>query len=275
MTAQVRRCGILGDPVAHSLSPVLHRAGYAALDLPWEYAAHRVPSGGLAEFVAGLDGTWRGLSLTMPLKREAVELADSRTAVALQAGAANTLVLEDGRIHADNTDVPGARAALRERYDGPVTSATVLGGGATAVSTALALCDLGARELTLLVRSADRAAAAAALVRAHPSAPYVALGSLAEDRVRGEVVVSTIPVTAQGPDLLERCGDALVVFDVVYDPWPTPLAASAGDRVLVSGLDLLVHQAALQLEVHTGRPAPLSVLRAAGESALLARGEGA
>ncbi|MCW2795672.1 MAG: shikimate dehydrogenase, partial [Nocardioides sp.] len=128
------KCAVLGDPVAHSLSPVLHRAGYAALGLDWEYDARRVPSGGLPGFLETLDESWRGLSLTMPLKREAMPLADNVSERAALVGAANTLVLDDGAVHADNTDLPGAVAALRERYAGAVTGGTVLGGGATAAS---------------------------------------------------------------------------------------------------------------------------------------------
>lgn len=266
-----RRCGVLGDPVAHSLSPVLHRAGYVEVGLAWEYDAHRVPAGGLAGFLAGLDGSWRGLSLTMPLKREAMGLADTRSATADLAGGANTLVLEDGAVHADNTDVPGARAALRERYDGPVTAATVLGGGATAASTALALCDLGARSITLLVRAPERAAETVRVLGRHPSGPRVTVGSLATDRAGGEVVVSTVPEAAQNAGLVDRCREVPVVFEVLYDPWPTPLARSATGRVLVGGLDLLLHQAALQFRMFTGLPAPVPALRAAGEAALAAR----
>src|SRR5687768_4275558 len=142
-----RRCAVLGDPVEHSLSPTLHRAGYAEHGLDWSYDAHLVSSGDLPAFLAGLSASWRGLSLTMPLKREAVGLATSLTDRARLAGAANTLVLEGGEVLADNTDIPGVAAALRERYAGPVDGAMILGGGATATSAGLALCDLGAREL--------------------------------------------------------------------------------------------------------------------------------
>ncbi|MGH3361493.1 MAG: shikimate dehydrogenase [Nocardioides sp.] len=263
-----RRCGVLGDPVAHSLSPALHRAGFAAVGLDWTYEAARVPAGGLASYLSGLDASWRGLSLTMPLKREAMTLASQASSTARLAGAANTLVLVDGAAHADNTDVPGAAAAIRERYDGSLVAATILGGGATAASTALALCDLGAHSLTLLVRSPDRAVETLAAIDAHPSRPAVSVGSLATDPAVGDVVVSTIPALAQSPDVVARCADVPVVFDVVYDPWPTPLAASAADRVLVSGLDLLVHQAVLQFEMFTGLVPPLDVLRDAGEAAL-------
>jgi shikimate dehydrogenase len=265
------RCAVLGDPIAHSLSPTLHRAGYAAVGLDWTYDAHRLSAGGLSAFVRGLDSSWRGLSLTMPLKREALELAAEVSPVARLAGAANTLLLVDGALHADNTDVPGAVAALRARYDGPITAATILGGGATAASTALALCELGARSITLLVRSPVGAADTLAAIDRHPTRPAVTIGSLTDDPAVGEVVVSTVPYEAQSPDLVERCSSVPVVFEVVYDPWPTPLAASAADRVLVSGLDLLIDQAALQFEIFTGLGAPVAAMRAAGEAALARR----
>jgi shikimate dehydrogenase len=265
------RCAVLGDPITHTLSPALHRGGYAAVGLDWTYDAHRVAAGGLSRFVRGLDPSWRGLSLTMPLKREAMELATEVSPVARLAGAANTLLLVDGALHADNTDVPGAAAALRARYEGPVTAATILGGGATAASTALALCELGARSLTLLVRSPARAAETLAAIDRHATRPAVAVGSLADDPVVGEVVVSTVPAQAQSPGLVDRCSSVPVVFEVVYDPWPTPLAASAGDRVLVNGFDLLLHQAVLQFEIFTGVGAPVEAMRAAGEAALARR----
>ena len=264
-------CAVLGDPIAHSLSPALHRAAYAATGLDWEYDALRVPLGGLAGFVAGLGADWRGLSLTMPLKREALALAAEVGPWARIAGAANTLVRTERGWAADNTDVPGAVAALRERTTDRLVTATVLGGGATAASTALALCELGVGSLTLLVRSPARAADTLAAIDAHPSRPAVRIGSLDSGEVVGDVVVSTVPAAAQTPDLVARCGGVPVVFDVVYDPWPTPLAASASGRVLVGGLDLLVHQAALQFELFTGRSAPLAVMRSAGEAALEAR----
>ncbi|MDN4161585.1 shikimate dehydrogenase [Nocardioides abyssi] len=271
------RCAVLGDPIAHSLSPVLHRAAYAELGLDWTYDAVRVPAGGLADFLTGLDDTWRGLSLTMPLKRELMGLADEVTDRATLVGAANTLVLggaggTGGRL-ADNTDLPGAVAAVRERHAGPVTTGAVLGGGATAASTGLALCDLGAERLTLHVRSAARGAEAAEAVRRHPAAPEVVLASL-DDAPVADVVVSTIPAAAQTDVLVDGCRGVPVVFEVVYDPWPTPLAASVLDdrtgagRVLVAGLDLLVHQAALQVELFTGRLPSVAAMRAAGEAAL-------
>jgi shikimate dehydrogenase len=290
-----RRCGVLGDPIAHSLSPVLHRAAYAQLGLDWTYDAHRVSSGGLGAFLDGLnlDGLapeWRGLSLTMPLKREALPLVDRLTDRARMAGAVNTLLLEDdGTRVGDNTDLPGAAAAIRERTSAPLVSAVVLGGGATATSVGLALVDLGVRSIVVAVREEARAAETLAALRAHPAAPRVVVEPIAGgqwsarpdlaaagstvDALAADIVVSTIPAAAQTPELVARCAGVPVVFEALYDPWPTPLASSAIDsgRTLVSGLDLLVHQAALQLELFTGMRAPLAVMRDAGERALAVR----
>ena len=262
------RCAVVGDPIAHSLSPVLHRAAYAELGLDWTYDAVRVPAGTLGGFLEELGDSWRGLSLTMPLKRELVPLADEVSDLARLADAANTLVLADGRRLAHNTDVPGAALAIRERYDGPVHTATILGGGATATSIGLALADLGCRQFTVLARSADRAAATLEAVASHPAAPSVRYADLDQADVVGDVVVSTIPAAAQRPGLVARCADVPVVFDVVYHPWPTPLTESAKGRTLVNGLDLLVHQAALQVELFTGLAVPVQVLHSAGRAAL-------
>ncbi len=267
-----RVCGVLGDPIEHSLSPVLHNAGYDALGLDWAYAAHRVASGGLPEFLAGLDDDWRGLSLTMPLKREAVPLVDELTERARMAGAANTIVLDEGRLTGDNTDIPGAIAAIRERTSAPLATAVIIGGGATATSIGLALADLGVRHLEVVVRTPERATETCETVRAHPGNPDVTLSRLDEVTAFDvDLVASTIPADAQDPRLVRACGAAPTLFEIVYHPWPTPLAASVGDRVLVSGFDLLLHQAAAQFELFTGEVAPLAAMRAAGERALIAR----
>jgi shikimate dehydrogenase len=277
---------VLGDPIAHSLSPVLHRAAYAELGLGWAYDAHRVASGGLGAFLDGLDREWRGLSLTMPLKREALPLVDRLSDRARLAGAVNTVLLEDdGTRSGDNTDLPGAVAAIRERTTSPLATAAILGGGATATSVGLALADLGVSLIRLAVRDAARAEETVTALRAHPADPEVVVESLRDGqwsvgpdlRAAGstvDIVVSTIPASAQTPELVAGCAGVPVVFDVLYDPWPTPLATSADGRVLVGGLDLLVHQAALQVELFTGLVAPLSVMREAGERALAARSAG-
>ncbi|MCH1867399.1 shikimate dehydrogenase [Nocardioides sp. CFH 31398] len=288
MPAALIRCGVVGDPVAHSLSPVLHAAAYDALGLAGRYTAHRVPAGGLAGFVDELLGSgegWRGLSVTMPLKREAHALAERRGSLddaAARAGGVNTLVLDPGSggvvgpVHGHNTDVPGAVAALAERDVLPRRVA-VLGGGATAASLALAAADLGAEVVRFCVREPGRAEEAAAAVRAHPAAPRVEIDLLEPSTVTGDLVVSTVPAAAQSEELVAACvvaaGASGAVFEALYDPWPTPLAraAEATGAVLVSGFDLLVHQAALQLALFTGHAAPLGAMRDAGLAALATR----
>ena len=196
------------------------------------------------------------------------------------AGGANTLVREATGWRADNTDLPGAATAVQERYAGPADRVLVVGGGATAASVGLALCDLGASRVQLLVRSAERAQETLTTIRGHDSAPEVLAVESAEEVTAAEVLVSTVPAEAQDPGLLARTGAALL-FEALYDPWPTPLAAAAerAGTTLVSGLDLLVepgddllvHQAVLQVEQMTGHEVPVGVLRAAGERALAAR----
>jgi shikimate dehydrogenase len=254
---------------------VLHRAAYAELGLDWTYDAYELAATELPAFLDGLDDRWRGLSLTMPLKRAVLPLLDAVTARAAQAAAANTLVLEGRHRTGHNTDVPGAVAALRERYDGPLDRAVILGGGATATSTMLALADLGCADVTLMVRDPTRAAEVLAAAGRHPRRPTVTVRHLTDGPVDADVLVSTIPASAQDDAALALAEPAGVVFDVVYDPWPTPMARFAGatGRVLVAGLDLLVHQAVLQVELMTGASGvPVDLLRAAGREALAARG---
>jgi len=269
------RCAVLGDPIEHSLSPALHRAAYAALGLDWSYDAVRVPSGGLADFVAGLDDEWRGLSLTMPLKREAMSLISTRDAWADLAGAANTLLLDGSGVHGLNTDVPGAIAALREATTATCERAVVLGGGATATSVLLALAELGCSSAVLAVRDVERAAETIEAVGRHAHPPRLETVTLDELGPLGaDVVVSTVPAAAQSAGLLAAVRDAPVVFDVVYDPWPTPLASAAlaTGRVVVGGLDLLLWQAVDQVRAMTGRfDVPVAAMRAAGEAGLAER----
>lgn len=265
------RCAVLGSPIAHSLSPVLHRAAYADLGVDWEYTAIEMDEEGLAGFLASLDSRWRGLSLTMPLKRAVMELLDEADPWARAAGAANTVTLSEGRRVGANTDVPGAIAALREHADGPWDSALVLGGGATATSILLALDSLGCRSATLAVRSPERAGPTIAALAAAAPRLTVSVEPLQGQSRGADVLVSTIPAAAQTPALAAL--EAPVTFEVLYDPWPTPLARAAADRgaVLVSGLDLLAHQAAGQVTLMTGLPAPLEAMRAAGRRALAGR----
>ena len=265
----VTRCAVLGSPIGHSLSPVLHRAAYAELGLDWSYDAIEVTESGLADFVTGLDDSWRGLSLTMPLKRTIWPLLDEVDADARRSRAANTVVLDGGRRLGANTDIPGAVAALAEQGVDRLASVVVLGGGATAASMLMAVADLGCREAVLAVREPARAGETVEVVTA--AVPELALEVTTLDEVdpTADLVVSTIPAEAQTGALLARVHTP-AVFEVRYDPWPTPIV-EASRGVVVGGLDLLVHQAAIQVELMTGSPAPLAAMRAAGEAALAGR----
>lgn len=264
-----RTCAVVGSPIAHSLSPVLHRAAYAHLGMPWEYTRAEVREGGLAGFVAGLGPSWRGLSVTMPLKREALKLGDSASPSAVLAGAANTLLFEpDGTMQADNTDINGMVDSVRAVATEPVRSACVWGGGSTAASSMVALAAMDVADVHLHVRDESRAGATVdAAVRAGLDT-RVERWEVGTACTKTGLVVLTAPAGAVdgiAADLAAEAHEGRVLFDVVYDPWPTPAAEAwrrAGGRI-TSGLDLLVHQAVGQVRLMTGHDVPADVLYAA------------
>ncbi|MFI9627727.1 shikimate dehydrogenase [Streptomyces sp. NPDC052042] len=271
-----RRAAVLGSPIAHSLSPVLHRAAYAELGLAhWTYDRFEIDEQALPGFVDGLDSSWAGLSLTMPLKRVVIPLLDSVSETASSVEAVNTVVFtEEGRRTGDNTDIPGMIAALRERGVEKVESAAVLGAGATASSALAALSEVCAGPVTAYVRSAERGREMLGWGERLGVDVRTADWARADEALHAPLVIATTP--AGTTDALtgavpERPG---TLFDVLYEPWPTALAAAwtARGGSVVGGLDLLVHQAVLQVELMTGRvPAPLAAMRRAGEAALAAR----
>ncbi|MFC8720939.1 shikimate dehydrogenase [Kitasatospora sp. NPDC057198] len=268
------RAAVLGSPIAHSLSPALHNAGYAALGLThWQYGRHEVDESTLADFVAGLDpAEWAGLSLTMPLKRAIRPLLDTVSDTARAVDAVNTVVFDrDGRRHGDNTDVPGLVNALRERGVERVDSAAVLGAGATASSALAALAQVCDGEVTAYVRSAGRAAEMRELGERLGVVVRTADWADGARALEGPLTVSTTPVGATDGFAAQLTAAPGVLFDVLYHPWPTALAAACLERggTVLGGLDLLVHQAVLQFERFTGVPrGPLAAMRAAGEAAL-------
>ncbi|MDQ0797503.1 shikimate dehydrogenase [Streptomyces sp. B1I3] len=272
---EAHRAAVLGSPIAHSLSPVLHRAAYAKLGLDaWSYGRFEVDEAALPGFVEGLDASWAGLSLTMPLKRAVIPLLDEITGAAASVEAVNTVVLtEDGRRLGDNTDIPGMIAALRERGLGTVESAAVLGAGATASSALAALSQICTGPVTTYVRSAARADEMRGWGERLGVDVRIADWATADEALLAPLVIATTPAGATDA-LAESVPDAPgTLFDVLYEPWPTVLASrwSATGANVVGGLDLLVHQAVFQVEQMTGRDAPLAVMRAAGEQALAAR----
>ncbi len=270
------RAAVLGSPIAHSLSPALHRAAFAALGLDgWRYDRFEVDEAGLPGFVAGLDeAEWAGCSLTMPLKRAVIPLLDEVSGTARTVDAVNTLVFTaDGRREGHNTDVPGLVNALRERGITEVSSAAVLGAGATASSALAALARLGAREVTVYVRTPERAREMAALGERLGVAVRTADWERGAEALAHPLTVATTPAGATDTFAAGLTAAPGALFDVLYHPWPTALAAACADRgaTVLGGLDLLVHQAVLQNELFTGRgPGPLAAVRAAGEAALAA-----
>jgi shikimate dehydrogenase len=266
------RCAVLGSPVAHSLSPVMHRAAYVELGLDWTYDAVEVAEDDVERFVADLDPSWRGLSITAPLKRRAAALVDERSDDVAALGVANTVLLGHGRTAGHNTDVPGGVAALREAGLDDVRSARVLGGGATAASMALALARLGTTTLEVIVRDVSRAADVVQVGEA--AGLEVKVRHLDRPMVKKvDLLVSTVPGGVIGARSHELVDGSRAVFDVVYDPWPSPLAAAAAESgvPVVSGLDLLAHQAALQVELMTTRTVSPQLLRDAALAALATR----
>jgi shikimate dehydrogenase len=255
---------------------VLHRAAYAELGLTnWSYDRFEIDEAALPGFLGGLGPEWAGLSLTMPLKRAVIPLLDEISDTAASVEAVNTVVFTgDGRRVGDNTDVPGMVAALREHGIEQVGSAAILGAGATASSALAALARVCTGEVVAYVRSEARAAEMRQWGERLDVEVRTAPWSDARQALRAPLVVATTPAgttDALATDVPER---PATLFDVLYDPWPTALAArwSMAGGAVVSGLDLLVHQAVLQVEQMTGRaPAPLDAMRGAGEKALSER----
>ncbi|QAY62721.1 shikimate dehydrogenase [Xylanimonas allomyrinae] len=278
-----RRAAVLGHPIAHSLSPVLHTAAYDALGLEgWQYSALDTTSETLRDVVGDLDLGWAGLSLTMPLKQAVIPMLDDIDPVAAATGAVNTVVVRPSScgiaLGGYNTDVHGLVHALREGLAGrAVERAVVLGAGATAASAVAALLQLGCVAPRVLARSIARTATlheAAQRLGASPRFEVLdavaALGALRQ----ADVVISTLPAHAADPvaaTLRGRAGTvAGVLLDVVYDPRPTALARAWGELggVVVGGERMLLHQAAEQVRLMTGRNAPLAAMDATLSEAL-------
>lgn len=265
MPTDPRRAAVVGKPVAHSLSPVLHGAAYEALGLNWTYTRLEASESEVPALVAGLDESWVGLSVTMPGKRAALEVATESTARARAVGAANTLVRRPNGWAADCTDVDGVTGALRAAGWVPGPTGVVLGAGGTACAALAGLAELGVSSATVVVRNVSRATEAVACatavgleveVSAWSSTDFQALASSAS------VLVNTTPATAVST-VVEDLSLAPCVLDVIYHPWPTPLASAVAARggVLATGLDMLLHQAFGQVAQFTGQNPPRKTMR--------------
>jgi shikimate dehydrogenase len=272
-----RRAAVCGKPIGHSLSPVIHSAGFAAAGLlGWSYTAIECAEAELPDLVRGLGPEWAGLSLTMPLKAVGLAIAGSASPVATATGAANTLVRRpDGSWHADNTDVAGMVRVLTDAGLAAHPTVTVLGGGGTARAALAAAAQLGTAEVTVVARRPSVLAELSSAADALGVRLTVVGWAEAAAAFDVDAVISTVPKGAAD----ELAGvvpwqPGMVLFDAIYDPWPTPLAAAATVRNVrvVSGLDLLLAQALGQFEQFTGvAPAPEAAMRAALSAAASSR----
>lgn len=256
-----RKAAVLGSPIAHSKSPQLHLAAYRELGLSdWTYARIECGADELPALVAGFGPEWVGVSVTMPGKFAALACADSATSRARRIGSANTLVRTGDGWHADNTDVDGVRGALGAASG----HALVLGSGGTAPAALVALADLGVSGITVVARDPDKAARLLELGdELGVPTGFCSLDAVALPEA-ATVLINTLPA-----EVAARYAPALagipVLLDAIYEPWPTPLAAAvaaAGGRV-ISGLQMLLHQAFTQVELFTGQPAPRAAMAAA------------
>lgn len=260
-----RRLAVLGSPIGHSLSPVLHTAAYRVLGLDWEYTAVEVGEGELNAFLDALTPDWLGLSLTMPLKHEIQPRLNDRDRVATLTNAVNTVRFGDSPTAGEstpvaprplsgfNTDVPGLVRALAEAGIDRAAHVTLLGAGATAASALVAAADLGAETVDIIARTPERADPLAELGRRLGLVVTVSgLPAMAEAGRISDLVISTLPGDAVLPhEFPETLRAATLLFDVGYAPWPTALArswAAAGGRSR-SGRTMLLHQALVQIRI--------------------------
>jgi shikimate dehydrogenase len=263
---------VVGSPISHSRSPDIHLSAYRALGLDWGYQAVDIPKGKLADFMLSLNPSATSvISVTMPLKPEAAELATSCSHLVAELGIANTLLPRGDGWFADNTDVAGlAKTITSTGFEVKAGQpATVLGTGATAMSAIKALGQLGFAQVNLCGRNQGAtekllAIATAANLRVDLFDP-AEVGPLLDS----PLVISTWPGDVAGqlvaPTLGSKSAGLGLLVDVTYHPWPSPLArawfGSGGD--VIGGLDLLVNQAMFQIEAATGQSVSLPVLREA------------
>lgn len=270
--------GVIGDPVAHSLSPLLHNAAFAALGLDWVSVGFEVPAGGAAGAVAAVGALGlRGLSVTMPHKEAVAALVDRCSPTAAALGAVNCLVRDGLQVVGHNTDGEGFAAAVRRAtgFEPQGSRALVAGAGGAARAVVLALARTGAREVVVVARTPRRAAAAAAL------AGSCGRAGTPEQAAACDLVVDATPAGMAGtpaerePALVPATllGSGQVVCDLVYHPLVTPWLAAASERgaTTMGGLGMLVHQAAAQVTLWTGHEAPAEAMWRAAQRGVGAR----
>lgn len=266
MTDAFKRAAVLGSPIGHSLSPALHRAAYAALGLPWRYDALDVREEELAEFVDAMDDSWIGLSLTMPLKTAVLPLLHDASDTVHVVGAANTVVVRDGRRHGHNTDVMGMVRAIREiSPDSDLTTATILGGGATARSAIAAIHRMGIDVAYAALRDPGRGAHLSRIAAELGCELRIVSWDEAHHHLDADLVISTVPGDAADRYAQEVPDEPGILLDVAYGDQAGTLVPAwrAGGGAAADGLALLLWQAADQVRLMTGLEAPVDAMRAA------------
>lgn len=244
--------GVLGSPIGHSRSPALHRAAIGALGIDARYSATDVTESELASFLGGLDSSWEGLSLTMPLKNAIRPLLEAQCHISVLTGAVNTVVRTPTGWSGFNTDVWGATTAIRQQFGSEFHRAILLGAGATASSLIVTLHDLGVESLDIVARDPSRAEGVSELARRLSiETRVVAFGDATEP---ADLLLSSLPASATlTPETIDAL-DAEFLFDVVYDQWPSALAKEWAIRGLdsMNGLPMLLWQAVRQARVFYG-----------------------
>ena len=270
----VTKLAVLGTPIAHSKSPALHRAAYRVLGLDWQYEAIKVAPAGLEDFIRSRGPEWRGLSLTMPLKRDVMPLLDCADPQAALTGGANTVLLQDngGRLslRGFNTDVFGIVESFRNAGVVRLTTVRMLGAGATAASALVAVAQLGADRVLVSARSEIKLVALVEIGRQLGVDVQVARSDSVDSGIVPDAVISTLPGGADHPYRFDASTRASsVLFDVAYDPWPSPIAASwlEADGRVIPGIEMLVNQALMQVRIFVGGDADRILPR---EAAVLA-----
>lgn len=239
------RLAVLGSPIAHSKSPAIQRAAYQVLGLDWEYGLADVTGPALADYIGGLDAGWRGLSLTMPLKRDVLPLLDEREPLVDAVGGANTVRFTDSGVLGANTDVHGVEQAFRDAGVARVGLVHILGGGATAAAVIAGVARLGAERILVRARTATNAEPLIG-VGERVGVPVVIVPLDDEGDAVPDAVVSTLPGHAEHTLAFSDAIRSAALLDVAYDPWPSPLAQQWSGTV-ISGLEMLIHQAVGQI----------------------------
>ena len=282
ISAKTRVAAVIGDPVAHSLSPALHNAAFAALGLDWVYLAFHVRAGEARTAIKGARALGiDGLNVTMPHKSDAARAVDRLSPTAKALGAVNTVVLEHDRLFGDSTDGDGFVSALRvdEGVDPAGRRFLVLGAGGAARAVVRAVAEAGAAEVVVVARRAERGGSCAKL------AGSVGRTGSADEAATADVIVNATPIgmgeivamdgSPQLPVDPERLAPGQLVVDLVYDPLVTPLVAAARAKgvTAVNGIGMLIHQAARSFRLWTGEEAPLEVMSAAALARLTTRSD--